>query len=69
MTVAQLPAQIILGSLYIFMVYIFTDQPLELDRLVMFYSICILIALISESFGLLISSQLGIVVSVPTLKY
>ncbi|KAG5863623.1 ATP-binding cassette sub-family G member 1, partial [Gonioctena quinquepunctata] len=61
LTASTIPVQIILGSIFVVSVYLITDQPLELDRLSMFYLICILTGVISESLGLLISSQLTVV--------
>lgn len=40
-----------------------TDQPFELTRIIKFFVICIYIAIISESLGFVISSQLNVVVS------
>ncbi|ENN81368.1 hypothetical protein YQE_02234, partial [Dendroctonus ponderosae] len=50
-----------LRSLYIILVYVLTDQPMEIGRLATFYAICMLTGIISESFGLLIASQLSLV--------
>ncbi|KAJ3646426.1 hypothetical protein Zmor_024014 [Zophobas morio] len=61
LTVSTLPVQIVLGSLYITMVYIFSYQPLEFGRIAAFFGICILTSIISESFGLLISSTLNLI--------
>ena len=64
MTAAKLPMQIFLAFAYITMIYIMSDQPLEYTRMAMFYSIAVLIALTSESLGVLISSRLSLIVSV-----
>ncbi|KAH1020664.1 hypothetical protein HUJ04_010281 [Dendroctonus ponderosae] len=61
LTVSTIPIQLILGSLYIILVYVLTDQPMEIGRLATFYAICMLTGIISESFGLLIASQLSLV--------
>ena len=63
MIVAKLPIQLTLAALYIAMVYPLTDQPLEWQRIGMFYLASILVSLTSESFGMLVSSRLSIVVS------
>lgn len=63
LTVSTLPVQIILATTYLTMVYVLTDQPIEFQRMAMFYSVCIITAFISESLGLLISSTLSIIVS------
>ncbi|XP_066251768.1 ATP-binding cassette subfamily G member 4-like [Euwallacea similis] len=73
LTASTLPTQIVLGSLYLTLVYVLTDQPMELGRIGKFYFICILTGTISESLGLLIASQfslmnsmfLGPVIAVP----
>lgn len=62
-TIISIPFQIVLASLYVGIVYFLTDQPLELQRISMFFVTCILIGLISESIGLAISSTLNILVS------
>ncbi|XP_049825936.1 ATP-binding cassette subfamily G member 4-like isoform X2 [Aethina tumida] len=61
LTVSTLPMQIILGTVYLSLVYLLSDQPLEYMRMIKFFSVCLLTGVISESFGLLISSQLNIV--------
>ncbi|CAG9861384.1 unnamed protein product [Phyllotreta striolata] len=58
---STIPVQIVLGSIYVLFVYFLTNQPLELDRLFMFFLICILTAIISESLGLLVAAQLTVV--------
>lgn len=63
LTVSTLPAQTIFCTLYVAIVYVLTDQPMEFDRIAMFYGICVMTAFISESFGLMISSTLNIIVS------
>ncbi|XP_033226559.1 ATP-binding cassette sub-family G member 1-like isoform X2 [Belonocnema kinseyi] len=61
LTVSSIPAQIILGLIYLSMVYLITGQPLEPYRCAMFFSICLVSALISESMGFAIGSTLNIV--------
>lgn len=63
MIMAKLPMQIILAIMYITIIYVISDQPLEMHRMAMFYSISILIALTSESLGVLIASRLSLIVS------
>lgn len=63
MIMAKLPMQIILAIMYITIIYVVSDQPLEMHRMAMFYSISILIALTSESLGVLIASRLSLIVS------
>ncbi|XP_050295713.1 ATP-binding cassette sub-family G member 1-like [Anthonomus grandis grandis] len=61
LTTSTIPVHLVLGSLYIILVYILTDQPMEIGRLAIFYAICMLTGIISESLGLLIASQLSLV--------
>lgn len=63
MTAAKLPMQFFLAFGYITMIYTMSDQPLEFTRMAMFYAIALLIALTSESLGVLISSRLSLIVS------
>lgn len=63
LTCSTIPLQLLLGFLYLGLVYIISDQPLELYRWSMFYFICMLTGIISESLGLLIATNLNIVVS------
>lgn len=63
MIAAKFPMQIILALTYITMIYLISDQPIEFKRMAMFYSISILIALTSESLGVLIASRLSLIVS------
>lgn len=55
--------QIGLSSIYIVMVYLITGQPMEWERAIKFSVICLMIAIVSECFGLAIASRLNIVVS------
>ncbi|KAJ8922757.1 hypothetical protein NQ315_007792 [Exocentrus adspersus] len=61
LTVSTIPVQVILGTVYVLLVYTLSDQPMEIDRLLMFYLVCMLTGIVSESLGLLIASQLTIV--------
>lgn len=63
MIIAKLPMQIVLAFGYITMIYLLSDQPVEFHRMQMFYLIAILIALTSESLGVLIASRLSLIVS------
>ncbi|XP_060530765.1 ATP-binding cassette subfamily G member 4-like [Cylas formicarius] len=64
LTTSTLPVHLVLGCIYVMLVYFLTNQPMELNRLSMFYFICMMTAVISESLGLLIASQFSIVNSV-----
>ncbi|XP_012265456.2 ATP-binding cassette sub-family G member 1 [Athalia rosae] len=61
MTVSTIPPQLILGTIYLSMVYFFTGQPLEVSRCLMFFSVCYICSLIGESMGFAIGTTLNIV--------
>lgn len=61
LSIARMPLQVIIGTIYVFSVYWLSDQPLELVRMGQFLVVCLLIGFISESLGLSISSRLDIV--------
>ncbi|KRT78556.1 hypothetical protein AMK59_7270, partial [Oryctes borbonicus] len=61
MTVSTIPTTVLLSTLYLVPVYVISGQPLEITRFVQFYILCILTAFVSESFGLIVSSFLGVV--------
>lgn len=62
MTLAKLPVQLLNSVMYLTMVYLITDQPIEVKRIALFYLISILTSLTSESFGLLVSARLSVIV-------
>ncbi|XP_063376422.1 ATP-binding cassette sub-family G member 1-like [Cydia fagiglandana] len=64
LVVSRTPATVAFSLLYLCITYPLTSQPMELDRILMFTSICIVVALISESMGTVISSTLNVVNSV-----
>lgn len=59
---SRTPSTIFFSLIYLFITYPLTAQPMELSRILMFSTTCILIALISESMGTVISSMLSVVV-------
>ncbi|KAL3266090.1 hypothetical protein HHI36_010276, partial [Cryptolaemus montrouzieri] len=61
LTCSTIPLQLILGFIYLGLVYVISDQPMELYRWTMFYVVCMLTGIISESLGLLIATNLNIV--------
>ncbi|XP_011314770.1 ATP-binding cassette sub-family G member 1-like [Fopius arisanus] len=61
LTISTIPVQIVLALIYLSMVYFFVGQPLELFRISMFFSTCIMCVFIAESLGLAIGSTLSIV--------
>ncbi|PNF37193.1 ATP-binding cassette sub-family G member 1 [Cryptotermes secundus] len=64
LSIAKLPLQIFIGTVYVCSVYWISNQPLELARLCQFLVICLLIGFVSENLGLTISSRLDIVNSI-----
>nr|CAD7438986.1 unnamed protein product [Timema bartmani] len=61
LTIARLPLELLLGTMYLACVYISTGQPLEVVRYLQFLIICLLTAISSESLGFAISSTLSVV--------
>ncbi|CAB3223952.1 unnamed protein product [Arctia plantaginis] len=61
---SRTPPTIFFSLIYLIITYPLTSQPMEFSRILMFSSTCILIALISESMGTVISSMLSVVNSV-----
>ncbi|KAL4715556.1 hypothetical protein ACJJTC_009182 [Scirpophaga incertulas] len=64
LVVSRTPATIFFSLIYLVITYPLTNQPMELSRVLMFTTICIMVALISESMGTVISSMLSVVNSV-----
>ncbi|EEB12071.1 ABC transporter, putative [Pediculus humanus corporis] len=61
MSFSRLPIQLLLPSIYTIIVYILTNQPLELYRYLWFWCISLIVAVTSESFALVLSSSLSVV--------
>ncbi|XP_030380511.1 ATP-binding cassette sub-family G member 4 [Scaptodrosophila lebanonensis] len=61
MITAKLPSLFVLSSIYLTIVYLSTNQPLEWFRFVRFFTIAFLTAMTSDSFGLMVSSRLCLV--------
>ncbi|KAG6445632.1 ATP-binding cassette sub-family G member 1 [Manduca sexta] len=64
LVISRTPATIFFSLIYLVITYPLTSQPMEIPRIMMFTAICILVALISESMGTVISSMLSVVNSV-----
>uniref|UniRef100_A0A1A9W0H5 ABC transporter domain-containing protein n=1 Tax=Glossina brevipalpis TaxID=37001 RepID=A0A1A9W0H5_9MUSC len=58
---SKLPSMLLMGLMYISIVYLMSNQPLELYRFAMLYLVAILTGQTSESLGLLLSSRLNLV--------
>lgn len=59
-TLADVPFQIVYSIAYVIIVYFMTSQPLETNRFMMYLTICILTALVSQSIGLVIGSAMSV---------
>ncbi|XP_053612238.1 ATP-binding cassette sub-family G member 1-like [Plodia interpunctella] len=64
LVVSRTPLTIFFSLIYLVITYPITSQPMEISRILMFTTICIMVALISESMGTVISSTLSVVNSV-----
>ncbi|KAF4520800.1 hypothetical protein B566_EDAN002378, partial [Ephemera danica] len=60
MSVARLPSMLLLGMMVLLTCYFMTNQPLEAYRFTSFAIVSLLIAVVSESLGLLIGSVFSI---------
>lgn len=69
MLLAKLPIHLAINLLYVTIIYLNTGQPLEWHRMTMFFSVVLLIGMISESLGIIISARLSMVVSFSLLCY
>ena len=59
-TLADVPFQIVYSVAYVIIVYFITSQPLETNRFMMYLTICVLTALVSQSIGLVIGAALSV---------
>lgn len=67
--VSNIPIQMVLGLLYVIIVYFMTDQPLDIKKFFLFYTFCMLCGWTGESFGIMVSSTMNIVVGIPIRKF
>lgn len=58
---AKLPIQIVLRIIAITIVYWLTNQPLEWNRIGMFYSTILILTLAAEGFGMVFGTRLNVV--------
>lgn len=63
MLLAKLPIHLFINLGYVTIIYLTTGQPIEWHRMTMFFSVVLLIGMISESLGIIISAWLSMVVS------
>lgn len=59
-TVADVPLQIICTVGYTLIIYLMTAQPPDVMRYVLFITICIMVAMVAQSIGLLIGASMSI---------
>ncbi|KAL1505777.1 hypothetical protein ABEB36_005261 [Hypothenemus hampei] len=60
LTFADIPVQIFATLLYGSITYLFTKQPIESFRLILFLCMCVLISLVAQSFGLFIGACMDV---------
>lgn len=63
MTLADAPIQTGCILMYISITYFMTGQPLEFFRIGLFFSICLMTALVAQSIGLLVGSIFSVKVN------
>lgn len=61
---AKLPLQIFLRTVAITIVYFLSSQPLEWNRIGMFYSSILILTLVAEGFGMIFGTRLNVVVNI-----
>lgn len=65
---AKLPIQLFLRIVAITIVYLLSCQPLEWNRIGMFYSSIIILTLTAEGFGMVFGTRLNVVVYIILAK-
>lgn len=58
--IADLPLQLICPVLFVVIAYFMTGQPFECDRLMMLLAICILMAVMAHSLGLVAGAAFSV---------
>lgn len=61
---AKLPLQIFLRIVAITIVYLLSNQPLEWNRIGMFYSSVLILSLTAGGFGMVFGTSLNVVVNI-----
>lgn len=62
-TIVDIPVSVLCCFLFSAIVYFMSDQPNEWPRFGMFFAISLLVALVAQSFGLMIGAWFDVVVS------
>lgn len=60
LTFADLPLQFVCVLVYVLITYVMTAQPLEIFRLSLFFTISVMVTLISQGFGMIIGATCGV---------
>lgn len=63
LTFADLPLQFVCVLVYVLITYVMTAQPLEIFRLSLFFTISVMVTLISQGFGMIIGATCGVKVN------
>lgn len=63
LTFADLPLQFVCVLVYVLITYVMTSQPLEIFRLSLFFTISVMVTLISQGFGMIIGATCGVKVN------
>lgn len=63
MTLADAPIQVGCILIYIIITYTMTSQPLEWFRFGLFFVICLMVALVAQSIGLVVGALFNVKVS------
>lgn len=59
-TLADIPIQMISTFIYVLITYYMTSQPVETFRMLLFLVMCVLVSLVSQSFGLFIGACMDV---------
>ncbi|KAJ4448776.1 hypothetical protein ANN_00167 [Periplaneta americana] len=59
-TLADVPLQVVCSIGYTLVVYLMTEQPSEMLRYFLFLTVCVLVAMVAQSIGLLIGASMSI---------
>lgn len=60
LTLADLPLQFVCVLVYVLITYMMTAQPFEVFRLSLFFTISVMVTLISQAFGMIVGATCGV---------